>query len=232
VPSDIAGGFDSSIPAQILARLIRDVWNPLDVKIVLGVATLGGTREPVAEEHLLADATLNHGARADGSDRPVGERLNEALERVVARGMVLRLVDEANVHWLLLGTDENQHLARVPERVHPEQSTPWKGTLVLERPTIFGIYEQNVGLVTPIIADRLVDALERYPEEWVESAIAEAVSYNRRNWRYIERILENWATEGRNDEADRGSAQRDLNREKHLRGKYSHIFRRGGLPDL
>ncbi|MCO5175646.1 MAG: DnaD domain protein [Thermomicrobiales bacterium] len=232
MPSDQAGGFDSSIPAQILAKLISDVWNPLDVKIVLGVATLGGTTELVAEAALLADASLNHGSRADGSDRPVSERLLEALERVVARGLVLRLVDEASIHWLLLGTDENQRLARVPERIYPGERAPWKGKLVLERPTIFGLYEQNIGLVTPIIADRLVDALERYPEEWVESAIEEAVSYNRRNWRYIERILENWATEGRIDEADRGSAQRDLNREKHLRGKYSHIFRRGGLPDL
>jgi DnaD/phage-associated family protein len=94
------------------------------------------------------------------------------------------------------------------------------------------MYEQNIGLVTPIIADRLVDALERYPETWIEDAIGESVNYNRRNWRYIQRILENWAAEGRNDEADRRGAQGDITREKHLHGKYSHLFRRGDLPDL
>jgi DnaD/phage-associated family protein len=86
--------------------------------------------------------------------------------------------------------------------------------------------------VTPIIADRLVEAIERYPETWVEDAIEEAVAYNRRNWRYIQRILENWASEGRTDEANRGGPARDLNREKHLRGKYAHLFRRDDLPDL
>lgn len=222
----------ASIPASMLARLVTDVWHPIEVKVILGIAAIGGTAEPVREEALLGDAALRRGARADGSDRDVVERLREALERAVARGAVLRLVDEAGAHWLLLGTEENQRTARAPIVAVPEVARPWQGMLVLERPSIFTMYEQNIGLVTPIIADRLVDALERYPETWVEDAIAEAVSYNRRSWRYIQRILENWATEGRNDEADRRATQGDLTREKHLRGKYSHLFRRGDLPDL
>ena len=232
MPADHAGGPLASIPASILARLVTDVWQPIEVKVILGVAALGGAAEPVSEDALLDDTALRRGTRADGSDRDVGERLRESLERAVARGLVLRLVDEAGGHWLLLGTDDNQRTARGPLAAAPDADRPWHGMLVLERPSIFTMYEQNIGLVTPIIADRLVDALERYPETWVEDAIAEAVSYNRRSWRYIQRILENWATEGRNDEADRRAAQGDLTREKHLRGKYSHLFRRGGLPDL
>ncbi len=232
MPADFAGGPLASIPASMLARLVSDVWHPIEVKIILGVAALGGATEPVREESLLDDAALRRGARADGSDRSVVERLREGLERAVARGLVLRLADEAGTHWLLLGTDENQRTARAPIVAAPDIVRPWQGMLVLERPSIFTMYEQNIGLVTPIIADRLVDALERYPETWVEDAIGEAVSYNRRSWRYIQRILENWATEGRNDEADRRAAQGDLTREKHLRGKYSHLFGRGDLPDL
>lgn len=222
----------ASIPASMLVRLISDVWHPIDVKVVLAVAALGGASEPVREETLIDDAALQRGARADGSDRAIVERLSEGLERAVARGLVLRLVDEAGAHWLLLGTEENQRTARAPIVAPPDVGRPWQGVLVLERPSIFTMYEQNIGLVTPIIADRLVEALEQYPESWIEDAIAEAVSYNRRSWRYIQRILENWATEGRNDEADRRATQGDLTREKHLRGKYSHLFRRGGLPDL
>lgn len=93
---------------------------------------------------------------------------------------------------------------------------------------MFALYEQNIGLVTPIIADRLVEALDLYPEQWVRDAIGEAVGYNKRSWRYIQRILQNWAAEGRGNEAHRGTATRDLDREKHLRGKYAGVFRRDG----
>jgi DnaD/phage-associated family protein len=51
--------------------------------------------------------------------------------------------------------------------------------------------------LTPLIADHLIDALETYPIEWIEAAVAESVAYNRRSWRYVQRILEQWASNGR-----------------------------------
>jgi DNA replication protein len=223
---------DDLIPAAILSRLVRDVWSPLEVKIVLAVAALGGLRQPIPEEAILLDENLAEGARADGSARNGIERLLEAIELATARGVLLRLVDDEDDYWLLLGVELNRKRIRSGLTVAGDMSTRWRGRLRVERPSIFTLYEQNVGLVTPIIADRLVEAIERYPEAWVEDAIAEAVAYNRRNWRYIHRILENWASEGRTDEANRGGPARDLNREKHLRGKYAHLFRRDDLPDL
>jgi DnaD/phage-associated family protein len=223
---------DDPIPAAVLSRLVRDVWSPLEVKVILAVAALGGLREPVAEEAILLDETLTTGLRADGSPRSSIERVLESIELATARGVVLRLVDEAEDYWLLLGVDANKRRVRAGLSVARDAPTRWRGTLRVERPSIFTLYEQNVGLVTPIIADRIVEAIERYPEPWVEDAIEEAVAYNRRNWRYIQRILENWASEGRTDEANRGGPSRDLNREKHLRGKYAHLFRRDDLPNL
>ncbi|MEX1159130.1 MAG: DnaD domain protein [Thermomicrobiales bacterium] len=223
---------DDLIPATLLGRLVRDVWSPHEVKFVLAVAALGGLRQPVQEEAVLLDEGLAAGVRADGSARDGLERVLEALELATARGVILRMVDDEGDYWLLLGTDENRRRARSGLTVAGDTATRWRGTLRVERPSVFTLYEQNVGLVTPIIADRLIEALERYPEAWVEEAIEEAVAYNRRNWRYIQRILENWASEGRTDEANRGGPARDLNREKHLRGKYSHLFGRHDLPDL
>jgi DNA replication protein len=212
----------TSLPAALLERLLRDVWDPLEVKVVLTVALLGGATLPVQELDVLAHEALQHGSRGDGSDR--AERLPEAVEIAAARGVLLKLASEHGGRWLLLGTDEN----RVRARGGVQFDGPTGATPILrpERPNIFGLYEQNIGLVTPIIADRLVDALEHFPEAWIAEAIGEAVSYNRRNWRYIQRILENWATEGRHDETNRGTATRTLDREKHLRGKYASVFRR------
>jgi DnaD/phage-associated family protein len=223
---------DDHIPATLLSRLVREVWSPLEIKLVLAVAVLGGLHDPVREETLLTDEGLAAGMRADGSSRGTVERLLEVIELAAARGVLLRMVDDGGDYWLMLGIDANRRRIRGGLALAGEIAHRWQGTLRVERPSIFTLYEQNVGLVTPIIADRLVEAIERYPEAWVEDAIEEAVAYNRRNWRYIQRILENWASEGRTDEANRGDPSRDLNRDKHLRGKYAHLFRRDDLPDL
>jgi len=67
----------------------------------------------------------------------------------------------------------------------------------VERPNIFVLYEQNIGLLSPLIADHLKDAADKYPQEWIEAAFREAVQHNKRNWSYISAILRRWETEGR-----------------------------------
>lgn len=67
----------------------------------------------------------------------------------------------------------------------------------IERPNIFVLYEQNIGLLTPMIGSQLEDAADHYPPEWIEAAFSEAVQRNKRNWKYINAILRRWETEGR-----------------------------------
>src|SRR6185312_575231 len=67
----------------------------------------------------------------------------------------------------------------------------------VERPNIFVLYEQNIGLLSPLIADELKDAADQYPAEWIEAAFREAVQHNKRKWSYIRAILRRWETEGR-----------------------------------
>ncbi|GCF09875.1 DnaD domain-containing protein [Dictyobacter arantiisoli] len=67
----------------------------------------------------------------------------------------------------------------------------------IERPNIFVLYEQNIGLLSPMIADELKDAADHYPQDWIEAAFREAVEQNKRKWSYIRAILRRWETEGR-----------------------------------
>ena len=67
----------------------------------------------------------------------------------------------------------------------------------IERPNIFVLYEQNIGLLSPLIADQLRDAADQYPPDWIEAAFREAVQQNKRKWSYISAILRRWETEGR-----------------------------------
>ncbi len=67
----------------------------------------------------------------------------------------------------------------------------------VDRPNIFTLYEQNIGLLTPLIAEDLKDALNHFPEEWIEAAFREALQQNKRKWSYISAILRRWEMEGR-----------------------------------
>ncbi len=212
------------ISAQLLLELVREVWNPIELKVVLAVAALGGDSGPVSERDLLADADLLAGARADGSARAAEERAREALGAAVARGVLICLSAEDDERWYVTGSEANRRRAHQGAFTVPDlpQPTP----LPIERPGIYALYEQNIGLLSPLIADRLADALLRYPEVWIVDAIGEAVAYNRRSWRYIERILDNWATEGRSDETHRRNHEVDGSSRETLRDKYSKYLRR------
>lgn len=91
-------------------------------------------------------------------------------------------------------------------------------------PNIFALYEENIGMVTPLVADELKDAEKTYPPGWIEEAFREAVALNRRNWRYVARILDRWDREGKDGE-DRGNTKKDIQPAKYLQGKYSRIVR-------
>ena len=91
-------------------------------------------------------------------------------------------------------------------------------------PDIFSLYEQNIGLLTPIIAEELKEALKLYPEAWIKDAIKESVSLNKRSWRYISKILDNWNAGGRDDGTYLRSDQK--NPDKYTRGKYGKFVQR------
>jgi DNA replication protein len=90
---------------------------------------------------------------------------------------------------------------------------------------IFALYEQNIGIITPIIAEELREADKLYPPQWIEDAFKEAVTLNKRSWKYIARILERWASEGK----DSGEYRRDVKKDgsdKYIKGRYGHLVQR------
>jgi DNA replication protein len=76
-----------------------------------------------------------------------------------------------------------------------------------------------------MIADELRDAERLYPQTWIRDAIKEAVSRNKRNWRYIAKILERWSAEGKSNGTYRGDFKK-TDPDKYIKGKYGHIVRR------
>jgi len=72
---------------------------------------------------------------------------------------------------------------------------------------VFKAYEQNIGILTPMIGEKIKDALTIYPEQWIEEAIGIAVKQNKRRWSYIEAILKRWEVEGKGQKTEHESKQ-------------------------
>ena len=61
---------------------------------------------------------------------------------------------------------------------------------------IFRVYHENIGPLTPMIAEALQDAEKSDGPEWICAAIDEAVKNNARSWKYVQAILERWRRDG------------------------------------
>jgi len=143
------------------------------------------------------------------------EALADGIERAVARGTFLHIVVESADGVMDLYFMNSQKgraavdgITRGEWRPNPDEDLPV--TLSVERPNIFVLYEQNIGQLTPIIADQLRDAEQTYPREWLEEAITLAVQNNVRKWRYVQSILERWRQEGKVDGISRRDSQKEL----------------------
>jgi DnaD/phage-associated family protein len=66
-----------------------------------------------------------------------------------------------------------------------------------EDANIFKLYEENIGLITPIMAEILKEDEEKFPISWIYDAVKIAVERNIRNWKYVQAILESWLKEGK-----------------------------------
>ena len=229
------------VPRSFFDRHLARIRDVAALKVLLTiyryVATNGADEQYVAEDAVTSDRTLLEGLRMIATSREPLEDIRRGIGLLVAHDAIVRICleeGEDESFWLMPKEPENQ--LRLNAIVRGEQPFPFRriasansSRIAIERPNVFRLYEQNVGMLTPLIADQLIEAIELYPEGWIDEAINEAVSLNRRNWRYIQRILQRWETEGRGDETDRRNpgAAGFVQPEKYLRGKYSSLFRRG-----
>lgn len=176
-------------------------------------------REPryLSLSELCADGTLL--ASLDVEDERAVALLEAALARAVTRGTLLRLVDaEGGQAWYFLNSEQGRQGFAAAQRgeVSLAGATPGREpTLLVERPNIYKLYEQNIGLLQPLIADQLRDAEATYPEEWIEEAFRIAVEHNKRAWAYVRGILERWAREGKD-----GGPRLEGDRQRYIKGKY------------
>jgi DNA replication protein len=223
------------VPPELFTGLLAEIQDVAEWKVLLAVFRLVAAHkdrprdEPrvVSWDMLRNDAYLQPGLAGLGAEMTPAERLDRALERCVARGTLLHQVARRGGHaesLYLLNTAANRRLL--------EQGTLPAGTPPPEEPVpepagIFRLYEQNIGLIPPLLAEELAEAAQKYPAAWIEEAFREAVAHNHRAWRYIQRILQRREQETRG----KGAQTVDIQDEKYTTGKYAHLFRQDRSPE-
>ncbi|MEW6403671.1 MAG: DnaD domain protein [Chloroflexota bacterium] len=151
------------------------------------------------------------------------DEVKRGLEKSVQRGTLIKLEHEAEAFFFL-----NSPRGRATAKAFADgkwgKSAKTRSTPPVERPNIFKLYEENIGPLTPLIADMLKEAETLYSEEWFGEAFLIAVKNNKRNWRYVEAILKRWKEEGRNGQKDKQNA--DKGSQKYTGGEFSEYIER------
>ncbi|HET7010852.1 MAG TPA: DnaD domain protein [Anaerolineales bacterium] len=195
------------LPDVFFTELLPSIDHLGELKVtLLAIRALAGKEGPyryLSHAELVADADLQ--AVLGGA-----EALEEALERAVARGSLLRVPVEKERDVYFLNSPKGRAALRALEagEWRPQELAGATIDLTPSRPTIFALYEQNIGPLTPMIAEHLREAEESYPQSWIEEALRIAVDNNVRKWSYVRAILEDWRTRGKDEREDRGSTEK------------------------
>ncbi len=210
------------VPDLFFSDLLPQVEDLGELKLTLHCFWLlneqGGAARFLRGDDLRHDETLLRSLHLNSNLRSPQQALQDALERTVARNTLLKLEIESDVEagqsedgrpgvkvedWYFINTPKGrQTLALVREgRLGELQAAiPDEARLKVNRPNIFVLYEQNIGMMTPLLADQLRDMEKSYPPDWIDEAFNLAVAANKRRLRYIQTILKRWETEGKDDQ--------------------------------
>ena len=203
----------TTLPNQFFSELLPLIDDLAELKVTLycfwALRQKEGEFRYLRRRDFASNEALMQGLSAACPQNPPEETLDVALERACARGSLL----QAEVR-LLEGMEQLYFLNTDPGRraVNQIKIGGWRPgdlhnpvEILPERPTIYQLYSDNIGPLTPMVGDELKDAEKDFPYEWIVEAIQIAVEKNVRNLRFIRAVLERWQREGRaRDERQNG----------------------------
>jgi|SaaInl7_200m_RNA_FD_contig_31_693947_length_1227_multi_6_in_0_out_0_2 DNA replication protein len=184
---------------------------------------MGGAFRYLRDSDFSGDEKFMLGLAIGMTPEEAESTLRESLQRAVQRGTLLEVnLDEQPIYFI--NTPKGRAAVEAIQRGewNPKDGEDVAVALRSRPSNIFDLYEQNIGPLTPMIAETLRDAEATYPTAWIVEAIQIAVEKNARNWRYVEAILSRWQKEGRYEQEDRQSSEED--RRRYVEGKYADLI--------
>ncbi len=205
----VAGGAATTLPAQLFVELLPQIDDEAELRVTLytlyAIQRRRGALRAVRGTELAAESPLMRALASHGGAAAVPR----ALELAVARGTLLACpLADGDALYFVNSEGGRRALLRVQSGALDAPGTRGRARppAAREHDRPAAVYEQEIGTLTPAVAEGLARAAERYPEQWTVDALRLAATSNRRSWRYAEGILRRWEVEGRDDEIPQGTA--------------------------
>jgi DNA replication protein len=217
------------LPDQFFTELLPLIDDLRELKVILYVLwrleRMEGTFRYLKYDDFCQDDAFMQGLQVDSNDAV--SALNDALDKCIQRGTLLVAsleIEDSEVQFYFLNSPKGRAAVKAIEEGEwiPSGDIEMPLEFSLERPTIYRLYEQNIGPLTPLIAEKLQDAEDSYPQQWIEEAFSIAVENNVRRWSYVNAILSRWQEEGRDERKDRRDTEKD--RRRYVEGEFSDFI--------
>ena len=224
------------VPNPLFGPLLEEIDDLAELKVVMrGIWLCHRQRglprmTPLTE--FINDRALLRGLGGLGQDAV--PEIRRGLRLAVERGVFLRYapdLPDGGEYYLLNTPHDRRALERLRGQEAPGPDTdrglsPDMQPDLAPKPNIFALYEETIGMLSPMLAEELKDAEENFPAEWVREAFAIAAAENKRSWRYVSGILRRWASEGRS--AGRNDGKPGRHPAEDPRQKYLEEYQRWG----
>jgi DnaD/phage-associated family protein len=217
------------IPDPVLTELLPAIDHLGELKLILyafwRLERMEGAFRYLRRASFLEDERFMQGLAASREEAEAA--LDDALRRCLQRGSLLDAgldLEGRRETFYFLNSPKGRAALQAIQRGEwqPSDDPQAPLDLSLEKPNIFRLYEENIGPLTPMIAEELGAAEDIYPAQWIEDAVRIAVENNVRRWNYVEAILKRWQEGGRDERTDRRDAEKD--RRRYIEGEFSEFI--------
>jgi DNA replication protein len=208
-------GSQVQVPEQFFRYVLPSISKIAELKLALNIFWRIEHKEGPIRYLLFSELTGDQQLLQSMSNNPekASSVMRTSLRQAVDHGILLQAkisVDQMSDTIIFINSPRGRAAMVAIQR------GDWKLTgrrnqpvdILAERPNIYQLYEANIGPLTPMIAEALKDAEKTYHADWIEEAFRIAVERNKRNWHYIEAILQRWQ-EGGHDERKEQQDRRD-----------------------
>lgn len=212
-----------AIYAAFISELLPQIDDLAELKVTLyfmwAIQQREGRFRYLRRRDFLRDA--NFMAGLSGGEAALGAALDKACERGTLLCVEVTLGGEREPFYFINTELGRQALEQVQRGDWMPSFTDEPIEIIPDRPNIYRLYEDNIGPLTPLIADTLKDAQKNYPESWIMDALRIAVESNARKWSFVQAVLDRWRREGKKDASSERPAEQQQDGRRYISGKYA-----------
>ena len=167
------------VPAPMFGPLLEQIKDAsgfiITLRIIWMLQQKKGRLRYVSSEEVFGDKILSN---ALGSK----EAIQNSINMVVKGGILLQIRRENASDAFMLNSESYRETASDIGSIYESNDQPADPWEIENTPReIYSLYEQNIGILTPIMSEKLTEAESKYPAERIKEAVGIAVEQNRRS---------------------------------------------------